>query len=169
MLAPGLRIGWITAPLYMVKQLALIKMRSNLFTGGLNQLVLADMISHRQLDRHLERLRQHHCMLRDAAVAAIQPSIQKGLLRCRVPSGSLYLWCKVTVPIEMERFLAELEENGVSVAPGIAFEPDRSGRDSTHFRLCFTAVSRERLERGIAVLNRTLERLCGPASLLSIP
>lgn len=33
----------LTAPLYMVKQLSLIKMRTNLFTGGLNQLVLATL------------------------------------------------------------------------------------------------------------------------------
>jgi 2-aminoadipate transaminase len=41
MLAPGLRVGWLVAPLYMIKQLSLIKMRSNLFTGGLDQLALA--------------------------------------------------------------------------------------------------------------------------------
>ena len=168
MLAPGLRIGWLTAPLYMVKQLALIKMRSNLFTCGLNQLVLADMISGGHLAAHLDRLRRHHCTLRDAAVAAIEPSVQRGLLRCRVPSGSLYLWCKVTVPVDMDGFFAALEANGVSVAPGIAFEPDRLGRASSHFRLCFTALSRERLEAGIDTLNRTLEQFCGSGSSVQV-
>lgn len=163
MLAPGLRIGWLTAPHYMVKQLALIKMRSNLFTCGLNQLVLADMLNRGLLDQHLESLRQHHCALRDAAMAAMQPSLQKGLLRCRIPSGSLYLWCKVITPIDMDSFLAALETSGVSVAPGIAFEPDRIGKVSSHFRLCFTAVSGERLKQGIDILNRTLEAFCGPA------
>ena len=162
MLAPGLRIGWIVAPPYMVKQLALIKMRSNLFTCGLNQLVLADMVAGGHLDQHLQRLRRHHCGLRDTAVEALGPSTRKGLLRCRVPSGGLYLWCKVLTRIDMEGFFLALEKSGVSVAPGIAFEPERTGRTSSHFRLCFTAVPRERLERGIRVLNQILERFSQP-------
>ena len=86
-LAPGLRIGWLTAPLYMVKQLALIKMRSNLFTGGLNQLVLADMLTRGEMEKHLERLREHHRELRDIAVRALTPAVESGLLRFRVPNG----------------------------------------------------------------------------------
>lgn len=156
-LAPGLRIGWLTAPLYMVKQLSLIKMRSNLFTGGLNQLVLSDMISRGYLETHLEKLRYHHRLLCDAALEAIEPAVQKGLVRCRVPSGGLYLWCKVTAPIDMDQFFATLEAEGVSVAPGTAFEPERGAKSSRHFRLCFTAVSRERLVEGVQVLNRVLQ------------
>ena len=167
MFAPGLRLGWLTAPLYMVKQLALIKMRSNLFTCGLNQLVLSNLISCGHLDQHLERLRRHHCALRDAAVAAIEPAVRHGLLRCRVPSGSLYLWCKILPTIDMEGFFAALEANGVSVAPGSAFEPERTAKASSHFRLCFTAVTREQLERGICILNRTLESYCGAANQMS--
>lgn len=156
MLAPGLRIGWLTAPLYMIKQLALIKMRSNLFTGGLNQLALADMISHGHMETHLERLRKHHASLCAAAVEAIRPSVAHGLLSCRVPSGGLYLWCKLRFPADMDRFLTLLEERGVSVAPGAAFEPERGHKAALAFRLCFTAAPRENLVEGIRILNQTL-------------
>ena len=155
-LAPGLRIGWLTAPLYVVKQLSLIKMRSNLFTGGLNQLVLADLIGQGSLDNHLEKLRSHHRELCETTMMALEPSLRAGLLRCRVPSGGLYLWCKVLGTVDMERLFAALEANGLSVAPGMAFEPERKGRRSLHFRLCFTAVPRAKLIEGIEVLNRTL-------------
>ena len=163
MLAPGLRIGWLNAPLYMVKQLSLIKMRSNLFTGGLNQLVLSDMISRGHLDKHLEKLRSHHRSLCEAALAALEPSIQRGLLRCRVPSGGLYLWCKICEPMDVDQFFATLESDGVSVAPGAAFEPERGAGTSLHFRLCFTAVSRERLVEGVQILNRTLQNFSSEA------
>lgn len=156
MLAPGLRIGWLTAPLYMVKQLALIKMRSNLFTGGLNQLVLADMIGSGHFDQHLDRLRQHHQELCSAAMEAIAPSIEGGLLSCRAPVGGLYLWCRLLFPTDMDRLLATLEARGVSLAPGSAFEPERGQNAASTFRLCFTAVTRENLVEGIRILNRTL-------------
>ncbi len=162
-LAPGLRIGWLTAPLYMVKQLSLIKMRSNLFTGGLNQLVLADLIERGAFDRHLQQLRSHHRGLCDAALAALEPSLRNGLLRCRVPSGGLYLWCKIVASVDIDEFFGALEASGISVAPGMAFEPRRNKRDSSHFRLCFTAVTQRQLAEGLRKLNRTLERCCSQA------
>ena len=156
MLAPGLRIGWLTAPLYMVKQLALIKMRSNLFTCGLSQLVLADMIARGYLDQHLERLRHHHQTLCTAAMKAIAPSLDAGLLGCRAPGGGLYLWCRLLFATDMDQLLAALEARGVSVAPGGAFEPERGRHTTSAFRLCFTAVSEDNLVEGIHILNRTL-------------
>ena len=158
MLAPGMRIGWLLAPTYMVKQLSLIKMRSNLFTGGLNQLVLSTMLREGEMDRHLRRLRFHHADLRDAAMNALRPAVNEGLLQYSAPGGGLYLWCRLGVPVDGETFFAELEQRGVSVAPGAAFEPVR-GADSRHFRICFTACEREPLERGLRILTRTLREL----------
>lgn len=159
MLAPGLRIGWLVAPLYMVKQLSLIKMRANLFTGGFHQLVLSDLIRSGGMDRHLVRLRQHHGALRDAAVEALKPAIDQGLLRTRVPEGGLYLWCKLLTPIEPDLLLSTLEARGLSVAPGFAFEPAVGSAPSHHVRLCFTAGSRETVTRGVQVLTETLREL----------
>ncbi len=159
MLAPGLRIGWLVAPRYMIKQLALIKMRSNLFTGGFNQLVLAEFLSSGSMDRHLHRLRAHHSALCELAVAALQPAVEQGLLRFRQPAGGLYLWCKVLADVDVEWFYSILEANGVSVAPGTAFGPERGRRPSAHFRLCFTATDRPTLAQGVDVLCHTLEKL----------
>ena len=157
MLAPGLRVGWILAPLYMVKQLSLIKMRSNLFTGGMNQLALADLVGSGEMDRHLLRLREHHAGLCAAAVAALQPAIDQGLIRCRVPAGGLYLWCRILLPVDSDLLFSVFEANGLSVAPGMAFEPDRTRKDSSWFRLCFTAASLPVVAEGVRVLTRVLE------------
>ncbi len=157
MFAPGLRIGWLVAPQYMVKQLSLIKMRSNLFTGGLNQLVLAELLRSGDMDRHLAVLRHHHAELCAAAVEALQPAVDAGLIRCRVPTGGLYLWCKLLHPVDPDEFFALLESHGLHVAPGIAFEPERNaGKASQHFRLCFTAASRSLVAKGVELLTRLL-------------
>ena len=165
MLAPGLRIGWLVAPLYMVKQLSLIKMRSNLFTGGLNQFVLADLLHSGEMDQHLLRLRKHHSSLCAGAVEALQPAINQGLLRCRLPGGSLYLWCKLLFPIDPDLFFSTMEARGLYVAPGMACEPNRSGKAGTHFRLCFTAAPRKTVVHGVELLTHVLQELRGLALL----
>ncbi len=156
MLAPGLRVGWVIAPPYMIKQLALVKMRSNLFTEGLTQLALADLVRSGEMDRHLVRLREHHALLCAAAVQALQPAIDQGLIRCRVPSGSLYLWCRILLPFDADLLFSTLEANGLSVGPGLAFQPDHSGQGPPCFRICFTAAPMSVVVAGIQLLARLL-------------
>lgn len=156
-LAPGLRLGWVLAPSYMVKQLALIKMRSNLFTGGLNQIALAELLETGEMDRHLLRLREHHGRLCRAAMEALQPAVDAGLLRYRAPEGSLYLWCKVLFPVDADLLFSTMEARGVSVAPGVAFEPVPT--EPVHFRVCFTAADAVTTAGGLRVIAAVLEEM----------
>ena len=159
LLAPGLRIGWIAAPLYMVKQLSLVKMRSNLFTAGLTQMILADMLSTGAFERHLLTLRRHHEELLKVAVDALKPVTDADLLQYSVPAGSLYLWCKVLAHADMDDFYEVLESHGVSVAPGVAFRSDASQATDHHFRICFTATNRRQLAEGLGLLCEALQKL----------
>ncbi len=53
MLAPGLRLGWITAVPAIVEQLALIKQRVDPHTQNLSQLAVAELIENGAFDRHV--------------------------------------------------------------------------------------------------------------------
>ncbi len=162
MLAPGLRLGWMVAPLYMVKQLSLMKMRASLFTAGLPQLALVELIESGGLDRHLERLRQHHTVLRDAAVAAAQSAVDEGLLSFQVPGGGLYLWCRVHPPVDLDLLLSLTESRGLSFASGEAFFPEKIS--SQYLRLCYTATVESRMKAAIGVLARSLREVAAEAA-----
>jgi DNA-binding transcriptional MocR family regulator len=156
-LAPGLRVGWLVAPPYMVKQMSLMKMRANLFTGGLNQLVLSELIECGSFDRHLERLRSHHRILCNAAVSAVQPASDEGLLSFNLPTGGLYLWCKLKHEIDLDSLIAILEERGVSVAPGHVFRPVAS--KGSYIRICYTAAAEPTIRLGVEILSNTLREM----------
>ncbi len=161
LLAPGLRIGWLLAPRYMVKQLSLIKMRSNLFTAGLNQMVLAEMIENGTMDEHLDRLRAQHALLCAAAVEALRPAVEAGLLRFQVPAGSLYLWLEVLPALPVELLLERLERDGLSVTPGVVFDPELREAMSGWLRVCFSAATAERVAEGLRLLGRVLADFAG--------
>ena len=153
-LAPGLRVGWVVAPPYMVKQLSLMKMRANLFTGGLNQLAMSEMIENGSLSRHLDRVRHLHCILRDTAAAALRPAREEGLLKFHKPEGGLFLWAQLSQQLDLDTLLARLEERGVSVAPGNAFFPNKA--KATYLRICYTAAPAQQVRRGVRILVSTL-------------
>ena len=153
-LAPGLRVGWVVCPVYLIKQLSLMKMRANLFTEGIHQIVLADMLESGKLQEHLVRMRAHHTSLRNTAIASLKQARDGCLMSFDTPEGGLYLWCKVPEKTELDVVLDLAEREGVSLAPGEAFYANGDGQK--YFRLCFSATSAERLQRGASVLTKVL-------------
>ena len=95
MLAPGLRLGWITAVRPIVDQLALIKQQVDPHTQNLSQLVVCQLVEQGVLDRHLATLKAEHRRRRDAMVQALREHVPAGALRFSVPDGGMYLWCQL--------------------------------------------------------------------------
>jgi DNA-binding transcriptional MocR family regulator len=149
-LAPGLRLGWIAAPPHMVKQLSLIKMRANLFTEGLLQLTLAELLENGTFEDHLTRLRGTHAGLQKIAVNGLRENFSSEELEFSVPQGGLYIWCRWRRAVDMEAVLLRAQEKGVSVAPGRAFFAGAA--DEHCFRICFTASSERDLPEAIRLL-----------------
>ncbi len=149
-LAPGLRLGWIAAPPHMVKQLSLIKMRSNLFTEGLSQLALAELLENGVFEDHLTRLRVTHGNLRRIALKALRQYFSPEELEFSVPHGGLYIWCRWRREVDMEAVLLRAQKKGTSAAPGRAFFAGAA--DENCFRICFTASSESELPEGIRLL-----------------
>jgi DNA-binding transcriptional MocR family regulator len=149
-LAPGLRLGWIAAPPHMVKQLSLIKMRACLFTEGVLQLAMAELLENGVFVEHLERLRNAHVQLQKAAIEALRKNFSSEELEFFVPQGGLYIWCRWRRAIDMEAVLLDAQQKGVSVAPGKAFFAGPT--DDNSFRICFTACSECDLPEGIHLL-----------------
>ncbi len=149
-LAPGLRLGWIAAPPHMVKQLSLIKMRANLFSEGLLQLTLAELLENGVFDDHLPRLQATHAGLQKIAVNSLRQNFSTDELDFSIPLGGLYIWCRWRRPVDMEVVLLRAQETGASVAPGRAFFAGQV--DENCFRICFTASSERDLPEAIRLL-----------------
>jgi DNA-binding transcriptional MocR family regulator len=156
-LAPGLRLGWIAAPPHMVKQLSLIKMRANLFTEGLLQLTLAELLENGVFDDHIARLRTTHATLQKIAVDALRKNFLSDELEFSLPQGGLYIWCRWRRPVDMEAVLLYAQQKGASVAPGRAFFAGPA--DENCFRICFTASSERDLPEAIRLLAEAFR--CG--------
>jgi GntR family transcriptional regulator/MocR family aminotransferase len=70
LLAPALRVGWILAPARYHDALVAAKRDADLGNAILPQLVLAELMSSGELERHLRFLRRRHVRRRDAMIGA---------------------------------------------------------------------------------------------------
>jgi GntR family transcriptional regulator/MocR family aminotransferase len=71
LLAPALRVGWILAPARYHDALVTAKRDADLGNAILPQLVLAELMSSGELERHLRFLRRRHVRRRDAMIGAV--------------------------------------------------------------------------------------------------
>jgi DNA-binding transcriptional MocR family regulator len=153
MLAPGLRLGWISAVPAIVEQLALIKQRVDPHTQNLSQLAVAELIETGAFDRHIVALRVEHRRRRDAMVKALRHALPAGALRFDVPEGGLYLWCQLA-GVRARDVQREAFRDRVVFVPGEAFYVDRGG--AQELRVCYTAQPAERAAYAARALARSV-------------
>ena len=147
-LAPGLRLGWLLASEYVVEQLALIKARQILFSGGLEQLAMAELLENGTYDTHLMRLREEHMDRWNVMKRALEQYMPARSLAFNVPAGGLHLWCRLQNGVGSPQLFRLSLSRGVALVSGEVFYAD-SGAGRHEFRLCFTSVPAERIEVGI--------------------
>ncbi|GAA3144863.1 GntR family transcriptional regulator/MocR family aminotransferase [Kribbella aluminosa] len=67
-LAPGLRLGWLILPAWLVEPMTRAKLMDDRGSPVLDQLAFADFVARGEFDRHLRRMRPRYRELRDTLV-----------------------------------------------------------------------------------------------------
>ncbi len=169
-LAPGLRVGWLSAAPPIVEQLALLKQRSDPHPPTLNQLIVGDMIADGTFDRHLAALRTEHRRRRDAVIGALERHGSNGKLQFAVPDGGLYLWCRLTGRTKTSQVHAHALAQSLAFVPGEAFYMDHGG--DRELRVCYSTVVPAKADdvarRIMRAVNTARHDLAAPSQLVAI-
>lgn len=153
-LGAGLRLGWLVAPPPIVEQLTLVKARGDLFTNGLSQLVLAEIVGTRAYNDHLATLRAEHAARHAVLSTALRRRLPTGTLSWRPAEGGLYLWCRLRGGQDATALLQRAQAAGVTFVPGEPFYGDGLGRHE--LRLCYSAVAPAAIDEGVRRLAAAL-------------
>ena len=153
-LAPGLRLGWLSAAEPIVEQLALIKQRADPHTPNLLQSVVSDLIDDGTFDAHLVQLRTEHRRRRDALAAALQRHVPAGLLQWSLPDGGLYFWCRLPPRVNSATVLRRALAESITFVHGQPFYVDHAG--DRELRLCFSSIPVARAEQLAKRLGRSV-------------
>jgi enduracididine biosynthesis enzyme MppQ len=157
-LAPGLRLGWLSADAGTVERLE----ASNLLISGgcLNHLVALAVLQLTEsgwLDRHVIGLRRALAARRDALVAGLREHLPSDF-RFHVPRGGFFVWLELPEGVEEATLRDAAERRGVSFAPGSAFEPPEGTRAA---RLSFSLHPPETLRTAAERLGTAVRDLAG--------
>ena len=154
--APGLRLGYVIADENIIDQLSLVKAQSDLFSPGLSQLIMAELLSRGVFDAYAQVLRQKHVERAQVMDRALHSYFPEGELLWQKPLGGLYIWAQLAKGDSLSLF-HEAAKVGVSFAAGQSFFTDSAGKRA--LRLCYSGTKPGQIPEGIERLAKAFERL----------
>lgn len=118
-LAPGMRLGWMSAGRWH-ERVRMLKFAQSRHNEALPQLVAAEFIGSGAFDRHLHRLREKLRAQREETVGAVARYFPEGT-RSSLPAGGLLLWIALPEGTDSEKVFEAALTQGIRVAPGSIF------------------------------------------------
>jgi 2-aminoadipate transaminase len=154
--APGLRLGWITAPQNIMKSLVIAKQAADLHTNSLSQRILYRYLMDNNEDKHIQDIIKVYKYQCDVMIKAIEEYFPDSI-RHTSPEGGMFLW--VTLPKKLnsrDLFNNAIKQN-VAFVPGAPFYANGGGENT--MRLNFSNSSPDKIKEGIARLGKVIKKM----------
>lgn len=152
--APGLRLGWVTAPRPILAKILLVKQGADLCGSNFAQVTAERYFLGTRWRKVLQGLTSTYAERRDAMLAALGEHFPPEARWTR-PDGGFFVWVEMPPYVDCSSMLAEAVEHGVTFVPGDGFYPD--GRGTNCMRLAFCYAEPEKITEGIRRLAEVLE------------
>lgn len=150
LVAPGLRIGWVTATPDILARMAALK--SDGGSCPLTQRIILEYCRAGHLEPHIAEVRKVYRGQRDVMLSALARALPRA--RWRAPSGGYYIWLTLPDRVSGDDFAAAAARQGVKVLPGGQFHATRG--PANHVRLAFSYASAAEIVEGVRRLGNVL-------------
>lgn len=153
-LSPGLRVGWVAAPVPVIDKLVAAKQSADLHTSTFVQYIINEVVQDGFLETHVLQMRQAYRERRDCMLAAMERFFPAEVSWSH-PGGGLFLMVYLPQRLDAQELLQQALEYNVAFVPGGDFHVGERGRNT--FRLNFSNASLPLIEEGISRLGRVLK------------
>lgn len=152
-LAPGLRVGYVSAPKPVIQKMVVCKQVSDVHTNIMAQMICDEYLKNYDMDAHLEEIRavyRHKCGL---MLDEIDKNFSRKITVTK-PEGGLFIWATLPEGSDMMGFCnTAVQKYKVAVVPGTAFLIHETDKTSS-FRLNFSTPTDEQLIKGCEILGK---------------
>jgi len=154
-IAPGLRVAWLTGPEEVVARLALLKQVTDLHANSLTQRLVHRYVAEGRLPVQVARLRAAYREKRDAFLQALDRHLTGQATWTRT-AGGMFLLLRLPTGRPAKALLPAALDHGVAFVPGALFFPAGGGEES--MRLNFVSPPLEQIEEGVARLAKAIRQ-----------
>lgn len=150
-LAPGLRLGYVIAPVAIIDKLVQIKQATDLHSPTVTQMAVYQALQDNFLEKHLPKVRDLYKQQAQYMLDAMDEHFPEGVSWTR-PEGGMFIWVTLPEHMDAQELLHKAVERNVAFVPGEPFYATGSPQKNT-FRLSFVTVTKDRIDEGIETLG----------------
>lgn len=152
-LAPGLRVGYLSGPKEVIQKIVVCKQVSDVHTNIWAQALCHGFLKEVDMDAHLSRLRDIYRKKSALMTGEIKKHFSEKIA-CTDPEGGLFLWCTLPPGSDMMTFCKRaVAERKVAVVPGNAFMISESD-ETASFRMNYSTPTDDQIVRGCEILGK---------------
>jgi 2-aminoadipate transaminase len=151
--APGLRVGWVTATTDVVRRMASVK--SDGGSCPLTQRMIFEYCRSGYLEPHVHDLAKTYGEHRDQMLDRLAHDLPEAT--ATRPQGGYYLWVRLAEDVNTEELLPLAARSGVRYLPGSLFYP--AAGPVNYLRLAYSFSSPSEIAEGIARLAGAVREL----------
>ena len=151
--APGLRLGYLTASPDLFPLLVQLKQAADLHTNRLSQWMVLQYLNDPGREERMQQVAALYRHKRDVFADALTRHLGN-MASWSLPPGGLFFWLTLADNVDVEALLKKAVARGVLFTPGSHFLAE--GGASPTIRLNFSLAEPEAAERGLAILAELL-------------
>ncbi|USS88293.1 PLP-dependent aminotransferase family protein [Fructilactobacillus hinvesii] len=156
MLAPGLRIGWLTADPAFLQKYTLLKQNADLHTDNLTQYIISQFLMDEDLPAHIKKITDVYEHRAKLMLAEIDHEFPADVYHSQ-PEGGMFIWVQVPGGIDSDELAKRCLEANVAVVPGSAFYSGKA--EPGTFRLNFSNMNDDQIKVGIKRIAKVINEL----------
>ncbi len=159
-LAPGLRVGYVSAPKDIIQKIVVCKQVSDVHSNIWAQAVCYEFITKYDFDTHIKGLKAIYRKKCDLMLEMIEKNFSSKIKYTK-PQGGLFIWCTLPEGNDMMGFCSKaVQEYKIAVVPGSAFMVSED--DTTYsFRINFSTPTDEQIIKGCEILGKLSKDMFG--------
>lgn len=152
-LTPGIRLGYVVAPVPLIRKLEQAKQAADLHTATLTQMVVYEAIKDGFLAEHIPTIRKLYADQCQAMLDALAEFFPPSVTWTR-PEGGMFIWVTLPKHIDSMKLLDESIEQLVAFVPGAPFYANAPEQNT--LRLSFVTVPPAKIREGVECLGKLI-------------
>jgi GntR family transcriptional regulator / MocR family aminotransferase len=154
-LAPGVRIGFVTAPAPLLDRLTSIRIVVDRQGDLAVEHAVAELLEDSEVQRHARRMKREYRARRDVLIEAIHEKLGR-VMTVDPPAGGMAVWARVDPSVDVDDWAVRALAAGVSFLPARSFAFD--GRARPFARLGFASLNRDELREAVRRMAVSLKK-----------
>lgn len=155
-LAPGLRLGWVVAPLELINKYTIMKQSVDLHSDQLAQYIVATFFKNNDIDNHIAKITALYKERKDLMMTAIKKYFPETVSYSQ-PEGGMFIWMEVPGITDTQELFDRCIQNNVAFVPGEPFYCDEVVPGT--FRLNYSNMPEEQIELGMKRLAQAIDEV----------